>query len=224
MVEPEHHFQRCRNEGLGGDSSSAGYAHHRDAYLLALEECALEVSQLSRELAPFMRFSVCEVPSTGDSREAFPPLLVDLLHPLLSKVGRLHALVKNHFHLRQPAGGLAGGHNASCMQDHQNFVNANREILTEVRREADRAARHSRACHELLSSGLQNFPTNGPTDRTVGGGGFTTMSKKARKRYNWQKQQLFRQREKARRVELAMQAAGVALGPSFVNRESAWWL
>ena len=179
---------------------------------------------MSRELAPFMTFSVCEVPSTGDSREAFPPLLADLLHPLLSKVGRLHALVKNHFHLQQPAGGLAGGHNASCTQDHQNFVNANREILTEVRREADRAARHSRACHELLSSGLQNFPTNGPPVRTVGGGGFTTMSRKARKRYNWQKQQLFRQKEKARRVELAMRAAGVALGPSFSHRESAWWL
>ena len=88
-VEPDHHFQRCRNEGLGGDSSSAGSAHHRGAYLLALEECALEVSQLSRELAPYMAFSVCEAPSTGDSGEAFPPLLVDLLTPLLSKVGRL---------------------------------------------------------------------------------------------------------------------------------------
>ena len=110
------------------------------------------------------------------------------------------------------------------MQDHQNFVNANREILTEVHREADRAARHSRACHELLSSGLQNFPTTGPTDRTDGGGGFTSMGRKAQKRFNWRKQQLFRQREKARRVELAMRAAGVALGPSFSHRESAWWL
>ena len=43
-VEPDHHFQRCRNEGLGGDFSSAGSAHHCGAYLLALEECALEVS------------------------------------------------------------------------------------------------------------------------------------------------------------------------------------
>ena len=65
-----------------------------------MEECVLEVSQLSRELAPFMTFSVCEVPSTGDLGEAFPPLLVDLLHPLLSKVGRLRALVNNHVHLQ----------------------------------------------------------------------------------------------------------------------------
>ena len=95
-VEPDHHFQWCRNEGLGGDFSSAGYVHHHGVYLVALEECALEVSQLSRELAPFLTFSVCEVPSTGDLREAIPPLLADLLHPLLSKVGRLRALVKNH--------------------------------------------------------------------------------------------------------------------------------
>ena len=139
---------------------------------------------LSRELAPYLTFSVCETHPSGDSRESIPPLLADFWYPLLSKVGRLHALVKNHFHLHQPVGDPAGGHNASYMQDHQNFINANREILSEVRREADRAARHSRACHELLSSGLQNFPTNGPTDRTVGGGGFTTMSRKARKRYN----------------------------------------
>ena len=129
-----------------------------------------------------MTFSVCETHLSDDLRERAPPLLADLLHPLLSKVGRLHVLVKNHFHLRQPAGGLAGGHNASCMQDHQNFVNANREIPTEVCREADRAAQHSRACHELLSSGLQNFPTTGPTKRTDGGGGFITIGSKARKR------------------------------------------
>ena len=139
-----------------------------------------------------MTFSVCETHPSGDSREGIPPLLADLLRPLLSKVGRLHALVKNHLHLRQLVDDPAGGHNASYLQDHQNFINANREILSEVCREADREARHSRACHELLSSGLQNFPTTGPSVEAIGGDGFTTMSKKARKRYNWQKQQIFR--------------------------------
>ena len=50
------------------------------------------------------------------------------------------------------------------------------------------------------------------------------MSNRARKRFNWRKRQLFRQKEKARRVELAMQAAGVALEPSPMNREGTWWL
>ena len=99
-METAHHSQRLRDEDLGGHASGAGTAHHRDAYLLALEECALEVSQLSRELAPYMAFSVCEAPSTGDSRETLPPLMADLLAPLLSKVGRLYALVNNHAHLR----------------------------------------------------------------------------------------------------------------------------
>ena len=67
---------------------------------------------LSRELAPYLTFSVCETHPTGDSREGIPPLLVDLLHPLLSRVGRLHALVKNHLHLRHPVGVPDGGLNA----------------------------------------------------------------------------------------------------------------
>ena len=138
-----------------------------------------------------MVFSVCEAPSTGDSRETLPPLMADLLTPLLSKVGRLHALVNNHVHLRQPAGRSVDGHNAFCAHAHQDYISTNREILTEVRREADRAAQHSRACHELLSSGLQNFPTTGPSVEAVGGDGFTTISKKAWKRYNWWKKQLF---------------------------------
>ena len=167
---------------------------------------------------------VCQAPSNVGSGETSPPTVADLLSPLLSKVGRLHALVDNHVHLRQPAGRSVGGHNVFCAHAHQDYIRANREILTEVRREADRVAQHSRACHELLSSGLQNFPTTGPSVRAAESNGFTSMSKKARKRYNWQKQQLFRQREKARRVELAMQATGVALGPSFLNREGAWWL
>ena len=74
MVEPGHHSQRLRDEDLGGHASGAGTAHHRDAYLLALEECALEVSQLSRELAPYMAFLVCQAPSTVDSGETYPPL------------------------------------------------------------------------------------------------------------------------------------------------------
>ena len=82
-VEPAHHSQQFRNKDLEGHSSGAGSAHHRDAYLLALEECALEVSQLSRELAPYMTFSICEAPSTSDLEEALPPLLADLLHSLL---------------------------------------------------------------------------------------------------------------------------------------------
>ena len=122
-VEPAHHSQRLRDEDLGGHASGAGSAH-----LLALEDCVLEVSQLSRELAPYMAFSVCEAPSTGDSGEAFPPLVVDLLSPLLSKVGRLQALVNNHVHLRQPAGRSVDGHNAFCAHDHQNFISTNREF------------------------------------------------------------------------------------------------
>ena len=105
----------------------------------------------------------------------------------------------------------------------QKFLDINREILSEVRREADRAAQHSRACQELFSSGLQGSQYFEREDRTVEGG-FTTMSKRARKRFNWQKQQLFLQKEKARRVELAMRAAGVTLEPSPMNRENAWWL
>ena len=170
-----------------------------------------------------MTFSVCKTHPSGDSREGIPPLLADLLHPLLSKVGRLHVLVKNHLHLRQPVDDPSGGHNASYLQDHQNFINANREILSEVCREADRAAQHSRACMELYSSGLRGSQYFGREDRTVEGG-FTTMSNRARKRFNWRKRQLFRQKEKARRVELAMQAAGVALEPSPMSREGAWWL
>ena len=130
---------------------------------------------LSRELAPYLTFSVCETHPSGDSREGIPPLLADLLRPLLSKVGRLHALVKNHLHLQHPVGVPDGGLNA-YLQGQQNFINANREILSEVRREADRAAQHSRACHELFSSGLRGFPPNGHADRTVWDGGFTTMT------------------------------------------------
>ena len=151
------------------------------------------------------------------------PSVADLLFPLLSKVGRLHTLVDNHVHLRRPAGMTGGRQNVFCTPADCECTRANREILTEVRREADRAAQHSRACHELLSSGLQSFPSIRPPVGTVGGDGFP-MSKNAWKRYNRRKQQLFRQKEKARRVELAMRAAGVALGPSFLNREGAWWL
>ena len=145
---------------------------------------------------------------------------MDLLRPLLSKVGRLHALVKNHLHLRHPVGVPDGGLDA-YLQGQQNFINANREILSEVRREADRAAQHSRACHELFSSGLRGSPQNGHKDRTVEGG-FTTMGKKARKRFNWRKQQLFRQKEKARRVELAMRATGVVSSPSCEAAPESW--
>ena len=120
--------------------------------------------------------------------------MADLLSPLLSKVGRLHALVDNHVHLRQLAGRSVGGHNVFCAHAHQDYIRANREILTEVQREADRAAQHSRACHELLSSGLQSFPTTGPPVGTVGGDGYP-MSKNTRKRYNRQKQQLFSRRK-----------------------------
>ena len=144
---------------------------------------------LSRELAPYLTFSVCKTHPTGDSREGIPPLLVDLLHPLLSRVGRLHALVKNHLHLRHPVGVPDGGLDA-YLQGQQNFINANREILSEVRREAERAAQHSRACQELFSSGLRDSHYFGREDMTVEGG-FTNMSKKARKRFNWRKQQLF---------------------------------
>ena len=152
--EPANHSQQCRSDLFGGDSSSAGSAHHRGAYLLSLEECALEVAMLSRKLAPYLTFSVCKTHPTGDSGEGIPPLLVDLLRPLLSKVGRLHALVKNHLHLRHAVGVPDGGLDA-YLQGQQNFINANREILSEVRREADRAAQHSRACMELYSSGLR---------------------------------------------------------------------
>ena len=175
------------------------------------------------ELAPYMVSLVCQAPSTVGSGETSPPTVADLLSPLLSKVGRLHALVDNHIHLWQPASMSVSGHNVFFTHAHHECTRANREILTEVRREAERAAQHSRACHELLSSGLQSFPTTGPPVGTVGGDGYP-MSKNAQKRYNRRKQQLFRQREKARRVELAMRAAGVALGPSFLNREGAWWL
>ena len=58
-MEPAHQFQRLRDENLRGHVFGAGTAHHRDAYLLALEEDALEVSQLSRELAPYIAFLVC---------------------------------------------------------------------------------------------------------------------------------------------------------------------
>ena len=34
-----HDSQRFIDEDLGGHASGAGSAHHRDAYLLALEEC-----------------------------------------------------------------------------------------------------------------------------------------------------------------------------------------
>ena len=115
------------------------------------------------------------------------------------------------------------GHTVFCTHAHRECTKANREILTEVRREADRAAQHSRACHELLSSGLQSLPTTGPPVGAVGSDAIP-MSRRAQKRYNRRKQQLFRQKEKARRVELAMRAAGVALGPSFLNREGAWRL
>ena len=134
-------------------------------------------------------FSVCQAPSTSDSRETYPPILADLLTPLLSKVGRLHALVNNHVHLCQPAGRSVDGHNVFCAHAHQDFIRANREILTEVRREADRAAQHSRACHELLSSGLQSLPTTGPPVGAIGGNRFP-MGKRAQRRYKRQKQQL----------------------------------
>ena len=123
-----HQSQRLRDEDLRGHVSDAGTANHCDAYLLALEECALEVSQLSRELAPYMAFSVCQAPSTSESGETYLPTLADLLTPLLSKVGRLHALVNNHVHLRQPAGRSVVGHNAFCAYDHQNFISMNREF------------------------------------------------------------------------------------------------
>ena len=97
--EPANHSQQCRSDLFGGNSSSAGSAHHRCAYLLSLEECALEVAMLSRKLAPYLTFSVCKTHPAGDLREGIPPLLVDLLRPILSRVGRLHALVKNHLHL-----------------------------------------------------------------------------------------------------------------------------
>ena len=109
-----HQPQRLRDEDLRGHASGVGTAHHRDAYLLALEECALEVSQLSRELAPYMAFLVCQAPSNVESGETRPPTVADLLTPLLSKVGRLHALVDNHVHLHQPAGRSVDGHNVFC--------------------------------------------------------------------------------------------------------------
>ena len=165
-------------------------AQYRDAYLFDLETCALELSQLARGLTPYLASLVCQTSSNVVSGETRPPTMGDIISPLLSKIGRLHALVDNHVHLRQPAGMSVSGHNVFCAHAHHECTRANREILTEVWREADRAAQHSRACHELLSSGLQSFPTTGPPVGTVGGDGFS-MSKNARKRYNRQKQQLF---------------------------------
>ena len=128
----------------------------------------MEVCQLSRELTPYMAFLVCQAPFTVDSGETCPPTVADLLTPLLSKDGRLYALVDNYVHLCQPAGRSVDGNNVFCAHAHQDYIRTNREILTEVQREADRAAQHSRACHELLSSGLQNFPTTGPSVGAVG--------------------------------------------------------
>ena len=66
---------------FGGHAFGDRTAHHRDAYLLALETCALEVSQLSRGLAPYMTSLVCQAPSNDVSGETSTPTVTDLFSP-----------------------------------------------------------------------------------------------------------------------------------------------
>ena len=135
--------------------------------LFDLETSALDLSQTIKGLTPYLAFEVCQTPCTigtssevSASGETSPSTVGDILSPLLLKIGGLHLLVDNRVHLQQSAGMSVVGYNAfyahkyshSNGLKHYRYTRANREFLTQDRKEVERAVQHSKACQKLLSS------------------------------------------------------------------------
>ena len=147
-------------------SNKAAQFHAAD--LFDIESCSLDLSQSVKGLTPYLALQVCQTPSTtagtssevSASGETSPSTVGDILSPLLTKIGGLHSLVDNRVHLQQSAGMSAVRYNAFYTFKHsqtnglKNYrhTRANRDFLTQDRKEVERAVQHSKARQKLLSS------------------------------------------------------------------------
>ena len=158
-----------------------------------------------------------------------PFTVVNIISPLLTKIGRLHCLVDNRVHLQQSASMSTVGYTA--FYTHKNSLNqglknygeharASAGFLAQDRKDTKAAVWNSKACQKLLSSKQKRRDKSARVElaRSIGKDG-NSRSRASRRRHNKRQRDLYQKRKKAKRAaESAAQAEetvpGAFLAPS----------